>query len=96
MGPRALSIGTVHFLFVASALVAAGVLAVGYRRDLEAALAGVPLMLGGVAVGFVGVSRFAAARGDVFAGQEIAILAALAAFGLGLVGLGLIGREGLR
>ena len=91
-----MSVGVVHFLVLGSALVAAGALAIGYRRDLEAALAGVPLMLAGAGIGFVGASRFAAIKPEVFAGQEMAVLLALAAFALGLLGLGLIGREGLR
>jgi NADH:ubiquinone oxidoreductase subunit K len=91
-----MSAGLVQFLFVAAGLFACGAFAVAYRRDLEAALAGVPLMLAGAGVAFVGAGRFAASAGDVLFGQEIAALLAVAALALGVLGLGIIGREGLR
>ena len=82
--------------FVAAGLLAAGAFAAVWRRDLTAALAGVPLMFAGAGLAFVGVSRFAAASGPELAGQEIAILLALASVALVALGIGIAGREGSR
>jgi NADH:ubiquinone oxidoreductase subunit K len=90
------SAGLVHYLFVAAGLFTCGAFAVGYRRDPEAALAGVAVMLAGAGVAFVGAGRFAASAGDALFGQEIAALLAVAALALGVLGLGIMGREGQR
>ena len=50
-----MSAGLVAVLFVAAALIALGVFAAVWRRDITAALAGVPLMFAGAGVAFVGV-----------------------------------------
>ena len=88
-----MSAGLVAVLFVAAALIALGVFAAVWRRDITAALAGVPLMFAGAGVAFVGVSRFAATGAHELVGQEMAILLAVAALALVVLGLGLAGRE---
>lgn len=88
--------GLVAVLFVAAALIAAGAFAAVWRRDLGAALAGVPLMFAGVGVAFVGVSRFAATGLHELAGQEMAILLAVTSAAIVTLGVGLAGREGPR
>jgi NADH:ubiquinone oxidoreductase subunit K len=88
--------GLIAVFFVAAGLLALGVFAAVWRRDLTAALAGVPLMFAGAGVAFVGISRFAAAGGPELAGQELAILLALTSVALVAVGLGIAGREGSR
>jgi NADH:ubiquinone oxidoreductase subunit K len=90
------SIDLVSVLFVSAALVAAGVFAITWRRDLTAALAGVPLVLGGAGVAFVGVARFAAAGGPQLFGQEVAVLVAVVALATVALGVGIAGREGSR
>ncbi len=96
----------VSVLFVAAALVAAGVFAAAWRRDAMAALAGVPLMLGGAGLALVGVTRFAArANAAVITpspivvhvsgpplGQEAAVLAAIVALALVALGVGVASR----
>jgi NADH:ubiquinone oxidoreductase subunit K len=82
--------------FVAAGLLAAGAFAAAWRRDLTAALAGVPLMFAGAGLAFVGVSRFAAAAGPELAGQEMAILLAVTSVALLALGIGIAGREGPR
>lgn len=91
-----MSAGFVSVLFVAAAMIAAGAFAAGWRRDLTAALAGVPLLLGGAGVAFAGVARFAAAGGPNLAGQDVAVLLAVASLALVVLGVGLAGREGSR
>jgi NADH:ubiquinone oxidoreductase subunit K len=86
----------VAVLFVAGALLAAGVFTAAWRRDISAALAGIPLMFAGAGVAFVGVARFAAAGGPHLFGQEFAVLLAIAAVALLALGLGIAGREGAR
>jgi len=90
------SAGLVAVLFVASALVAVGVFTAAWRRDVTAALGGIPLILGGAGVAFAGVARFAAAGGPHLFGQEFAVLLAIAAIALLALGLGIAGREGAR
>jgi len=96
----------VAVLFVAAGLVAAGAFAAAWRRDAMAALAGVPLMLGGAGVALVGVTRFAARANAAVQtpspvvvnvsgpplGQEAAVLVALAALALVAIGVGLASR----
>lgn len=91
-----MTVGLVAVLFVAAGLIAAGVFAAVWRRDLVAALAGVPLMFAGAGVAFAGVARFAAARGPQLFGQEFAVVLAIAAIALVALGLGVAGREGGR
>jgi NADH:ubiquinone oxidoreductase subunit K len=90
------TVGLVAIFFVASALVAIGAFATAWRRDLTAALAGIPLMFAGAGVAFAGTARFAAAGGPQLFGQEFAILLAIAATALVALGLGVAGREGSR
>jgi NADH:ubiquinone oxidoreductase subunit K len=90
------SAGLIPVLFVAAGLVAAGAFAAAWRRDLTAALAGVPLMFAGAGVAFAGVARFAAAGGPQLFGQEFAVLLAVAATALVALGLGIAGREASR
>jgi NADH:ubiquinone oxidoreductase subunit K len=90
------TVGLVAVFFVAAGLVAAGAFAAAWRRDLTAALAGLPLMFAGAGVAFVGVARFAAAGGPQLFGQEFAIVLAIAATALVALGLGIAGREGSR
>lgn len=99
-------VSLVSVLFVAVALVAAGVFAVVWRRDAVAALAGVPLMLGGAGVALVGVTRFAARAGAAQptptpivvsvsgppVGQAAAILIAIAALAFVSMGIGITAR----
>ena len=47
-----MSAGLVSVLFVASALVAVGAFTAVWKRDLTAALGGLPLMFGGAGVAF--------------------------------------------
>jgi NADH:ubiquinone oxidoreductase subunit K len=90
------SVSAVTVMLVAAALVAIGAFAATWRRDLTAALAGIPLMFGGAGVAFVGVARFSAAGGRELIGQEVAVLLALAALALVALGVGIAGREGAR
>ena len=91
-----MSVGLVAVFFVAAGLIAVGAFAAVWRRDLTAALAGLPLMFAGAGVAFVGVARFAAAGGPQLFGQEFAIVLAIAAAALVALGLGIAGREGSR
>ena len=100
----------VAVLFVAAALVAAGAFAASWRRDAVAAIAGIPLMLGGAGVALVGVTRFAARETAAFVtpspiiarvsgppvGQEAAALLALAALALVAIGVGVASRAAHR
>ncbi len=83
-------------LFVAAAMIGVGAFAAGWRRDLTAALAAVPLLLGGAGVALAGVARFAAAGGPQLVGQEFAVLLGVAALALVALGVGIAGREGSR
>jgi NADH:ubiquinone oxidoreductase subunit K len=85
--------GLVSVLFVASALVAVGAFTAAWRRDLTAALGGLPLMFGGAGVAFAGVARFAAAAGEPILGQGVAVLLAIVALAAVALGVGLAGRE---
>jgi NADH:ubiquinone oxidoreductase subunit K len=97
-GERAnpVTVSLVAVFFVAAGLIAVGAFAAVWRRDLTAALAGVPLMFAGAGVAFVGVARFAAAGGPQLFGQEFAVVLAVAATALVALGLGIAGREGPR
>lgn len=91
-----MTVGLVAVFFVAGGLVASGVFAAVWRRDLTAALAGIPLMFAGAGVAFAGVARFAAAAGPQLFGQEFAVMLAIAATALVALGLGIAGREASR
>jgi len=95
-GPKPVTLGLVTVMFVAAALVAVGAFAATWRRDLTAALAGIPIMFGGAGVAFAGVARFSAAGGPELIGQEVAVLLAVAALALVALGVGIAGREGAR
>jgi hypothetical protein len=90
------SVGLVAVMFVAVALVAVGAFVATWKRDLTAALAGIPLMFGGAGIAFAGVSRFVAAGSAPLAGQEMAALLAVAALALVALGVGIAGRESSR
>jgi multisubunit Na+/H+ antiporter MnhC subunit len=87
-----MSADLVAVLFVAAALVATGVFVAAWKRDLTAALAGLPLIFGGAGVAFAGATRFAAAGGPPLFGQEMAALLAVAALALVTLGVGIAGR----
>ena len=91
-----MTVSLVAVLLVAAALVAVGAFTAAWRRDLSAALAAVPMMLGGAALAFVGVARFAAATGPALYGQAVAALLAVSALALVALGIGIAGREGSR
>lgn len=86
-------VGLTHVLFTGAALFAAGAFIVGFRRNLGAALGGVPLMLAGAGLDLVGVSRFAGSVKDPVAGQEMAVIAAGIALAFAALGAGLARRE---
>ena len=88
-----MSVDMVAVLFVAAALVAVGAFAAAWRRDLTAAIGGIPLMFAGAGVAFVGVTRFGAAGGPQLFGQEFAVLLAIASLALVAMGVGMAGRE---
>jgi NADH:ubiquinone oxidoreductase subunit K len=81
-----MSAGIVHFLFIGAFLFAAGAFLVARRSSYSAALAGVPLLLGGAGLDLTATSRFAASSADPVGGQEFAIV--VAAFTLAFVALG--------
>lgn len=91
-----MTVGLVTVMFVAAGLVAIGAFAATWRRDLTAALAGIPLMFGGAGTAFAGVARFSAAGGRELIGQEVVVLLAVAALALVALGVGIAGREGTR
>ena len=91
-----MTVGLVAVLLVAGGLIAAGAFTAVWRRDLTAALAGVPVMFAGAAVAFVGVARFATVGGPQLFGQEFAVVLAIAATAVVALGLGIAGREGTR
>jgi NADH:ubiquinone oxidoreductase subunit K len=88
--------GLVAVFFVAAGLAATGAFTTAWRRDLTAALTGVPLMFAGAGVAFAGIARFAAAGGPQVFGQEFAVLLAIAAVALVALGVGIAGREASR
>ena len=87
-----MSAGLIPVLFVAVALVSVGAFIATWKRDLTAALAGLPLMFGGAGVAFAGVSRFAAASDPQLFGQGVAALLSVAALALVALGVGIAGR----
>ncbi len=91
-----MTVSLVAVFFVAAGLIAAGAFAAAWRRDLTAALAGLPLMFAGAGVAFAGIARFAAAGGPQLFGHEFAVVLAIAATALVSLGIGIAGREGPR
>jgi hypothetical protein len=91
------TVSLVAVFFVAAGTIAAGAFAAVWRRDMTAALGGVPVMFAGAGIAFAGVARFAAGSGrpELF-GQEFAIVLAISATALVALGLGIAGREGPR
>ena len=81
-------------LMVASAVFAAGAMAVCYRRDAFGILSGLPVMAAGAALAMVGVSRLGASIHDPVAGQAMAILISIGALVVVAFGIGLAVREG--
>ena len=79
-------VGITHFFFVGAFLYAAGSFLLARRGSFAAALAGVPLLLGGAVLDLVAASRFSGSSHDQLAGQEFAIVVALIA--LAFVGVG--------
>jgi multisubunit Na+/H+ antiporter MnhC subunit len=84
--------GLISVLFVAAALVGVGAFVASWKRDLTAALAGLPLMFGGAGVAFAGAARFSAAGDPKIFGQEVAALLAVAVLALVALGVGIAGR----
>jgi len=80
------SVGIVHLLFLGGFLFAAGAFAIARQRSYLAAVAGIPLLLGGAGLDLVAVSRFATAQDNQLAGQGFAVL--LAALLLAFVAIG--------
>lgn len=91
-----MTVGLVAVMFAAVALVAVGAFVAVWKRDLTAALAGIPLMFSGAGVAFAGVSRFAATDPVTLVGQEMAALLGVVALALVALGIGIAGREGSR
>ena len=87
-----MSAGLISVLFVAAALVGVGAFVATWKRDLTAALAGLPLMFGGAGVSFAGAARFSAAGDPKIFGQEVAALLAVAVLALVALGVGIAGR----
>ena len=87
-----MSTGLVSVLFVAVALLAVGAFVAAWKKDLTAALAGLPLMFGGAGVAFAGAARFSAAGDPKIFGQEVAALLAVAALALVALAVGIAGR----
>ena len=91
-----MTIDLIAVFVVAAGLIAVGVFAAAWRRDLTAALGAIPLMFAGAGIAFVGVARFAASGGPQLFGQEFAMVLAIAAVALVALGLGIAGREAPR
>jgi hypothetical protein len=86
----------VSVLFAGAGLTALGAFIAAWKRELTAALTGLPVMFAGAGTAFVGVARFGVASGPPLLGQEVAILLAIAALSAVGLGVGLAGREGPR
>jgi NADH:ubiquinone oxidoreductase subunit K len=86
----------VSVLAVAAGLVALGAFVAAWRRELTAAMTGLPLMFAGAGIAFVGVARFSAVSGAPLLGQEMAVLLAIAALTAVGLGVGLAGRGSSR
>jgi NADH:ubiquinone oxidoreductase subunit K len=102
-----MKVDLVAALFVAAGLLAAGAFVAAWRRDAIAALAGIPIMFAGAGVAFVAVARFSARAAPAVQspsthvvvgvsgpplGQEAAVLFAVAALALVVLGVALAAR----
>jgi NADH:ubiquinone oxidoreductase subunit K len=90
------SVSLVSVMFVAAGLIALGAFISAWKRQLTAALTGLPVMFAGAGIAFVGVARFSAKSGAPLIGQEMAVLLALAALAAVGLAVGLAGRESSR
>ena len=88
-----MTVTLVSVLFVSAALTALGAFIAAWKRELTAALCGLPVIFAGAGTAFVGVARFGAASGAPLLGQEAAVLLAIAALAAVALGVGLSGRE---
>jgi NADH:ubiquinone oxidoreductase subunit K len=91
-----MTVTLVSVLFVAAGLTALGAFIAAWKREVTAALTGLPVMFAGAGVAFVGVARFAATSGAPLLGQEVAVLLAVTALAAVGLGVGLAGRESSR
>jgi hypothetical protein len=91
-----MTITLVSVLFVAAGLIAIGAFIAAWKRELTAALTGLPVMFAGAGVAFAGVARFGAASGAPLLAQEVAVLLAIAVLAAVGLGIGLAGREASR
>ena len=91
-----MSVTLVSVLFVSAGLTALGAFIAAWKRELTAALTGLPLMFAGAGVAFVGVARLGATSGAPLFGQEVAVLLAITALAAVGLGVGLAGRESSR
>lgn len=81
-----IEVGIAQPLAVGAAVFAIGALAAAFRRDGATMLRALPLMGGGVAIALAGASRLASSSEDPLAGQELAVLVAIAVLALTAVG----------
>ena len=77
-----IDVGVAQPLTVGAALFAICAFAAVFRRDGAAMLRSLPLMGAGAVVALAGASRLASSAGDPLAGQELAVLVALAVVSL--------------
>ncbi|HSS93537.1 MAG TPA: hypothetical protein VLR46_06055 [Candidatus Dormibacteraeota bacterium] len=91
-----MTVTLVSVLVVAAGLVALGAFVAAWRRELTAAMTGLPLMFAGAGVAFVGVARFSAVSGAPLLGHEMAVLLAIASLSAVGLGVGLAGRGSSR
>jgi NADH:ubiquinone oxidoreductase subunit K len=91
-----MSVSLVSVLFVGAVLIALGAFVAAWKRELTAALTGLPVMFAGAGIMFVGVARWGAESGAPLIGQEVAALLAIAALSAVGLGVALAGREGSR
>jgi len=92
-----MSVSLVSVMFVAAGLIALGAFIAAWKRQLTAALTGLPVMFAGAGIAFAGVARFSAAvSGPPLIGQEMAVLLAIVALASVALGVGLAGRESSR
>ncbi len=91
-----MTVSLVSVLFVGAVLTALGAFIAAWKRELTAALTGLPVMFAGAGIVFVGVARWGAASGAPLIGQEVAVLLAITALSAVGLGVALSGREGSR
>jgi NADH:ubiquinone oxidoreductase subunit K len=73
-------------LAVGAALFAIGVLAASFRRQPAAMLRALPLMGAGAIIALGGASRLASSNADPIAGQELAVVVAIAVLAFTVAG----------